>query len=61
VNKSLAAAKGEEFRSCEAQEEGGRMPELCKVFPFVELREDKRAEELGEGNKEDGPQGGMCI
>jgi hypothetical protein len=39
------------------------MPELCKVFPFVELREGKRAEELGEWskNKEDGSPGGMCI
>jgi hypothetical protein len=34
-----AAAKGEKLGSWDAEEEGGRMPEVCKLFPFAGLPE----------------------
>ena len=61
--EGLAAVKVTEIASWHAPEEGAKMPEVCKVFPFVGLREGGKAEELGGGsdNKEDGSPGGMCI
>jgi hypothetical protein len=51
------------FATWDAEEEGGRMPEVCKVFPFVGFREGECAEDIGglSDDKEDGPQGGMCL